>query len=234
MGLFDATQTSRTTTERLDKIVIEVGLDDLIQTLRYVGATAIQEQRTLGNPPTNILVDGRGNAPIDGATKRIQAFFADKEQIRLAVYDAWKQIQGLTRVATGLASLSYELWYNEQPVGRTPAAVETYLDRFNPQKDYFRIVGPVLVYGRKIYWRPKGAPGKRPRVSKRVALRTGSAVFKVVRNRGIMNLVEESMRRRYRSIAIAEDWVNTNALPKDGRTPALWIGFKRKGAVVNG
>lgn len=237
MGLFDNANVVRTTTERLDKIVIEVGLDDLVQTLRFVAADAIQEQIDIKNRPTNIIVDNRNSKPIDTATKRIQAFFTDVEQIRVAVYAAWKEIQKLTRVKSGLAIGSYQIWYNEKPIGTSPSAIDAVLKTFDGSKDYFRIVGPLVAYGRKIYWRPKNRPGKgrgvvKPlKLTKRVALRTNSAIFKVVRNKGIMQEVEEILRRRYRGVAIAEDWVNTNALPKDGRTPGLWIGFPRKGAL---
>lgn len=228
MERIQLTEVRRTITASLDKTVFEVGVEDLQTIVRQLGAQVIKEQIDLRNPPTSILVDGRGNRPIDTATRRVQAFFADKAALRRAVYEAWAQIQSLTRVATGRAAGSYELWYNEKRVGRTPAAVETYLDRFQPGKDYFRIVGPVLVYGRKIYWNPKG----KPRLKKKTVLRTRFATFKTVSVRGIMERVEQSMRRRYRYLAIAEDWVNTNALPKDGRTPGLWIGFKRKGSLL--
>lgn len=230
MGLDSVTLVSRTTTERLDKIVLEVAVEDLQAVLRFVAATAIQEQRDIGNQPTSLLVDNRGLKDIATAERRVQAFFADTEQLRKAVYDAWNQVQALTRVATGRAASSYQLWFREQRIGSTPGAVETYIDRFNPAVDYFRIVGPVLVYGRKIYWNPKG----RAKFVKRVAVRGKDFTIKAVKIRGIMNQVEQSMRRRYRYLAIAEDWVTTSALPKDGRTPGLWLGFKRKGTLLAG
>lgn len=225
-----AEQVSRTTTERLDRIVLQVAVEDLQETLRRVAAVAINEQIQLGNSPTSLLVDNRGQKLITDAERRVQAFFADTEAVRKAVYDAWGRVQALTRVATGRAQASYELWFKEQPVGRTPAAVEIYIDRFNPATDYFRIVGPVLVYGRKIYWNPRGAP----KLKKVTALRNKSFTIKLVKVRGIMDQVEVAMRRKYRYLAIAEDWVTTSALPKDGRTPGLWIGFKRKGTLLKG
>lgn len=230
MGSITLTEVRRSVTERLDKSVYEVGLFDLVTAVRQTAAQVIQEQRDLGNPPTSLLVDGRSRKDGDTslATKRVQAFFADKEALRKAVYEAWNRIQALTRVATGSAASSYQLWYNENKIGITPAAVEIYLERFNPAKDYFRIVGPVVVYGRKVYWNPKG----KPKLKKIRLLRTKTSDIKLVRVRGIMDQVEQSMRRRYRYLAIAEDWVKTSALPKDGRTPALWLGFKKKGTLL--
>jgi len=230
MGLDQVTLVSHTTTERLDKIVLEAAAEDLQAVLRYVAAIAIKEQIDLGNPPTSLLVDNRGLKDIATAERRVQAFFARTEDLEKAVYEAWSLVQSLTRVATGRAAGSYQLWFNEQPIGSSPGAVSIYINKFNPATDYFRIVGPVLVYGRKIYWNPKG----KAKFTKKTVARGPGFAIKAVRIRGIMNQVEQSMRRRYRGLAIAEDWVVTPALPKDGRTPGLWLGFKRKGTLLAG
>jgi hypothetical protein len=216
------------TTDQLDKLILEVGLKDLEQALRLVAGQVIQEQIDLGNPPTSILVDGRGTRDIDRAQRRVQAFFADTEALRKAFYEAWSRVIALTRVKSGRAAASYQVWFNNTPIGSTPSAIDGYIKNFNPAKDAFRIVGPVLVYGRKVYWKPAGTP----RFEKRIGLKTPTAVFKLVRIRGIMNQVEQSLRRKYRYLAITEDWVVTSALPTDGRTPGLWLGFKRKGTVL--
>lgn len=215
-------------TQRLEKTVLEVGVQDLEFIVSQLSAQLIQEQIDLGNPPTSIVVDGSGRRDVRTAKKRVQAFFADKAAIRQAVYEAWNRILNLTRVRTGRAAGAYELWFNDKPVGRTPAAVEMYLDRMVPGKDAFRIVGPVLVYGRKIYWNPKG----KPKIKKITVFRGKDVTIKLRRIRGIMDTVEQSMRRRYRYLAITEDWVTTTALPKDGRTPGLYIGFKRRGSLL--
>lgn len=218
-----------TTFEELDKIVIKVGVEDLKRTLQLVAGQAINEQIQLGNKLSNLIVDNSGRKDITTAERRIQAFFGgavNKERIRAAVFEAWNRIQVLTRRDTGRAQLSYQLWFNEVPIGASPAACDIYLDRMT-QRDHFSIVGPVLIYGRKLYWNPAG----KARFSKRVKLRTKSATFKVVRIVGIMKSVETALRRRYRDVAIAESWVLTRALPFDGRTPAIWIGPKKKGAV---
>lgn len=218
-------------TERLDRVVLEVLAKDVQTVLRYVAAEELRQQLDVNNPPTSLLVDNRSRKPIDEAEKRVQMFFADIPTVREAVYEAWNQVVALTRIRTGRAVSAYQLWYNETPIGATPAACELYLDRFNPATDYFRIVGPVIVYGRKIYWNPKGEP----KFTKRTRYRFPqiNTSIKLIRIRGIMNRVEQSLRRRFRYIAITEDWVVTPALPKDGRTPGLWIGFKRKGSLLD-
>jgi hypothetical protein len=95
----------------------------------------------------------------------------------------------------------------------------------DPAKDGFRIVGPVIVYGRKIYWNPKG----KPKYRRSIGYKSKTLVVKLRSIRGIMDQVEKQMRRKYRGIAVAEQWVTTSALPKDGRTPGLYIGFKKRG-----
>lgn len=215
-------------TDRMDKYVVTVALEDVLDTLHAVAGAAIQEQIGLGNRPTSIVVDSSGRKPITDAKRRIQAFFADTSQVIEAVQVAWQRVQELTRIRTGRARSSYELWFKESKIGNSPDAARAYADKFDPATDYFRIVGPMVVYGRVLYWSPTGTP----RFRKVTVLRTKTATFKLVKIRGIMNLAEDSLRRKFRSIAIAEDWVVTNALPKDGRTPGLWIGFKRRGSLI--
>lgn len=222
---------SHTTTDRLDKIIYEVLQEDLQTVLRFVAAEAIEEQRRLQNPPTSLLIDNSGGKSIDFAQKRVQAFFGNIEDLRLAVRDAWQLIQDRTRVATGTARSSYQVWFKEQRIGSSPAAIDPFLQNFNPATDYFRIVGPVLVYGRKVYWNPVGAPNKPPRTQTKT-LRVPGLTVKLIRIRGIMNQVEQIMKRRYRGLAITEDWVVTSALPKDGRTPGMWFGFRRRGTLL--
>lgn len=214
-------------TDELDKIVVQCALHDLPFVIRSLASNEILEQTRQGNPPTNIIVDGSGRKPITQAQRRVQAFFTDKSMIRKAVYDAWNRVLNLTRVRTGRAAGAYELWFNNTKIGRTPSAVEAYIDRMDPAKDGFRIVGPVIVYGRKIYWNPKG----KPKFRKITAVRTKTLTIKLRRIKGIMDQVAQQMRRRHRGVAIAEQWVTTNALPKDGRTPGLYIGFKKRGST---
>lgn len=220
---------SVTQSDGLDKIVLDVALKDLPYVVRTLSSQLLAEQVRLGNPPTNIIVDGSGKRPITEAKRRVQAFFADKEAVRRAVEEAWTRIQQLTRVKSGRAAASYEVWFNNKKIGNSPAAVSSYLDRMDPSKDFFRIVGPVLVYGRKIYWNPRGKP--RFRTKRLFKLKTGTEV-RLKRIRGIMDQVKTAMRRRYRFLAISESWVQTTALPKDGRTPAMFIGFKRRGTTL--
>lgn len=230
MGLDSIVLKSHTTTERIDKIILEVATEDLETVLRYVAAIEIQNQQNQNNPATSIIVDNRGRKDIATAQRRVQAFFVNTDDILNAVNEAWAKVLSLTRVASGRAASSYQLWFKEQPIGSSPGAAGAYIRQFNPATDYFRIVGPVLVYGRKIYWNPKG----KPKFVKKVVARTKDLTVKAIRIRGVMNQVEQSMRRRYRNLAIAEDWVVTSALPFDGRTPGLWIGFKRKGTLLQG
>ena len=222
---------SQTTTDRLDTMIYDVLLDDIQEAIRFVAAEEILAQRSLGNPPSNIIVDNQAYKDIGQAQKRVQAFFGNTGDVREAVYAAWTRVQELTRRASGAAAASYQVWFNEQVIGNAPTAIESYLDRFNPATDYFRIVGPVLVYGRKVYWNPEGNSRFTRRAVRGVKF-AGLAV-RLKKIQGIMRLVELGLKTRYRGIVVTEDWVATSALPKDGRTPGLWIGFKKKGTTLN-
>lgn len=212
-------------TDELDKIIVECALQDIPFVIRSIASNEILQQTRQNNPPTNIIVDGSGRKAITSAQRRVQAFFVDKAMVRRAVYEAWNRILNLTRVRSGRAASSYELWFNNAKIGSTPSSIEAYLEKMDPAKDGFRIVGPVLVYGRKVYWNPKG----KPKFRKLTAYRSKTLTVKLRRIKGIMDQVEQQMRRRYRGLAIAEQWVITSALPKDGRTPGLYIGFKKRG-----
>lgn len=231
MAGLEVTLKSSTANDRLDKVILETLFEDVETVLRYVAVNEIAGQRALGNPATSLLVDGRGGKPIDTAQRRVQAFFANTDDLRKAVYEAWDLVQNTTRRRSGRAASSYQLWFKESSIGNSPAGVETALRNFNPATDYFRIVGPMLIYGRKVYWNPVG---KARFVRKAIRIKTQSAQFVigVRRIRGVMNLVEQAMKRRYRNLAITEDWVVTSALPSDGRTPGLWLGFKRRGTLL--
>lgn len=224
-----------TVTDDLEKIVFSVGQDDLQSFLRAIASQAINEQIQLGNPITNLIVDGSGVKAVAQAQKVILAYFTDTDTLRQAIYDGWRIAQSLTRVLSGRAQLSYQLWYNNTPIGSSPGACEIYLDRMVPSKDFFRIVGPLVVYGRKLYWNP-ATNGKKQKFTKRKIAQVGNTVFKVVRTKGIMDQVADQLKRKYKGLAIANSWVTTSAsaLPKDGRTPALYLGFKKRGAIVNG
>lgn len=218
---------------RLDKTVLAVALlEDLPHAVRQVAVQATREQIRMGNNPTNILVDNRGNRPVTEAKFRVQVFFSDREKLYNALVDTWDKVQKLTPVKSGRAIGSYQLWFKRASIGPMPGALsqaKRLISTMNPAKDGFHIVGPVLVYGRKVYWNPKG----KQRFRKTVKLRLKTSVFKTVRIRGIMDQVEQSIRRKWKQFAIAEDWVITKSLPKDGRTPAIYVGFKKKGTVAN-
>lgn len=213
----------------IDKFVYDVAFDDLLTTLRYVAATEIKEQIDIGNTPTNILVDNRSGTyrSIDAAQKRVQAFFADTNEILAALDEAWVEVRKLTPVYTGRSIASYQIWYNNTVIGNNPTAARQFAARFNPAKDQFRIVGPVLIYGRKVYWNPNG----KVRLKKITVFRSKALVVKKIRIRGIMDLAAKKVQARHKSIQVAEAWVLTGALPKDGRTPAIVLSYRKKGSL---
>lgn len=230
MGILaTSTQVKFSDSDGLDKIILQVGAEDILAVLRAVAIEEIGQQINIGNKPTNLLVDNRSSRSIEQAQRRVQAFFVDVELVYKAVIAAWQRALGLTRSRTGKAQASYQLWFNDRYVANTPGAARQYLDNFKPGEDYFRIVGPVVAYGRKLYWSPRGTP----RFERKSILKTKNLHIKIVRVKGIMNLVAAAMRKRFRGVAVYEAWVTTSALPKDGRTPGVVIGFKRRGKLTS-
>lgn len=213
-------------TENLDKVFYEVIQEDMYKALQYTAAIAINEQLSIGNPLTSLLVDGRPNRYIDTAQKRIRAFFFDGREVYKAFTDAVNLISTLVPRRSGRAAFSYEFWCNEKPVGKDLSRVEAFTRTMGPQ-DYVRIVGPTLVYGRKVNYNPGGIK----RFSRRTVVRTKSFLVKKVKVQGIMERVQNLIGRRYSGLYVKESWVKTNDLPKDGRTPGIVIGVSKRGKL---
>jgi len=217
---------SITVTKDLDKIFYDVAIEDLEKTLRYVAAEEILNQVRIDNKPTSLLVDNSGR-DINIAKKRVRAFFADTAQLYEALTVCYAYIRSLVPRRSGRAAFSYEVWLNDRRVGRDPFEIRALIENMDPSKDFVRIVGPVVAYGRKVNYNPGGTR----RFTKRTVARTRTTVIKSVKIQGIMERVEKMVGRRYPALYVRESWVTTSALPKDGRTPGLVIGFAKRGRL---
>lgn len=195
------------TTDRLDKMIVECGEQDLRFAIGAIFAQELEQQKRLDNPPSNILVDGSGIKPISTVRRNARAYFVNKESIRKAAEDALRLVALLTRYKTGRARASIEVWLNDSPAGSIAAAVA----RMGPD-DRIRIVGPQTEYGRVLHWNPVG----KPRFSKSGVRRT------------IYDIAIRRLKSRHKGLWIAEQWVTTSDL---GRTPALAIGQRFRGRL---
>jgi hypothetical protein len=195
------------TSQRLDKTIAEVGEADLRFCLGAIFAREVAEQKNVGNPASNILVDGSGGKPLSEVRRSARAYFVNRESVRRAAEDALRIITLLVRYKTGKARASIEVWLNDKPAGSVASATA----RMGTE-DRVRIVGPGVAYGRKLYWRPVG----KPKFSKRGV------------RRSILDIAIRRIKSRHKGLAIVEEWVET---PDLARTPALAIGQNVKGRL---
>lgn len=191
-------------TDKLDKIILDCGERDLRFSIAAIFAREVEEQRALGNPPSNILVDNSASKSLSAVRRRAHAHFVRIDDIRRAAEDALRLVALLTRYKTGRARASIAVWRNDRPVSSVAAAVA----RFGAD-DVVRIVGPSVPYGRKLYWNPAGTHRGKRRPS-------------------IYGIAVRRIKSRYRGLYIAETWVETPSL---GNTPGLVIGMRRKGRL---
>lgn len=148
---------------RLDTYVLKVLPQDLLSVLRAVAQEELDGQITTGNLPSQILVDGRsvGRRQIDQATRSVSLRFADTRMLIDAAKEAYATVYRVTRVQSPpkngiVARQNFWLYKNGAPVGLMPGAITKIKPEDLDIKTVLRIVGPLVNYGRKLYWRPIG------------------------------------------------------------------------------
>ncbi len=147
----------------LETYVLKVLPQDILHVLRQTAKQELAEQVSINNPPSQILVDGKAVADrgIDGAMKRVQIRFADTRMLLSAVRDVWAALVRVTRVQSPpqnsvVARRHFHLYVNGKPAGLLPGALST-INTANINMDtVLRVVGPLVPYGRKLYWNPIG------------------------------------------------------------------------------
>lgn len=148
---------------RLDTYVLKVLPQDLLVVLRQVAQDELDGQVTAGNLPSQILVDGRsvGRRQIIEAKRSVSLRFADTKSLMAAVRDTYNTLQRVTRVQSPpknsiVARQNFHLYLDGKPVGLMPAALMKIKEADLTIKSVLRIVGPLVNYGRKVYWMPIG------------------------------------------------------------------------------
>jgi hypothetical protein len=197
------------------KEVLEVAQADYQFMLRAIAAQEIQAQIKIGNPPTNIIVDGRARKPINTATKSVVAYFNDAATVLEALKATWIVLQAMARRVTGHTVSQFEIWIGERRVATDPSGVSlAMLQKGRP----VRIVGPMVAHSRKYRWLFQG---RAPKTKKPTDLH---------------NAVIRRMKSKYRSLSFYDYWVNTRELNVTGftsvnRIPTISISMKRKGRI---
>lgn len=148
---------------RLDTYVLKVLPQDLLAVLRQVAQDELDGQVTAGNYPSQILVDGRsvGRRQIIEAKRSVSLRFADTKTLIAAARDTYNTLQRVTRIESPpknsiVARQHFHLYLDGKPVGLLPAAFMKIRETDLTIRSVLRIVGPLVNYGRKLYWMPIG------------------------------------------------------------------------------
>lgn len=213
------------TTKDLQKFMVTVPPQDLVDTLRQVAVHEIAQEATQGSKPSAIIVDGTTQGVIF-AQRRIQAIYGDAGELAAAMHEAFDLMRRLTRFKTGRARASYRLVLNGHVVG-DESAVDRVAVRMT-SRDSAVIVGPLTIYGRKLYWNPiTTGPRLRQKKYKRRdrSTRGRGATFTEPIGMAAARLV----RRKYRTLTVREVWVATSifaGIGADNRAPGVMVRYK--------
>ena len=154
---------------RLDKFVLQVLPQDLLTTIRAVAVDELQmQERLYQNRPSQIIVD---NQPVTrrgiwSAMRRVRIRFQDTKMLIAAIEEAYRILQQVTRLQSPpknsiVARQNFYLWLNGVNLGLMPQAVSKIrYEGVLTDESVVRIVGPLVDYGRKLFWNPVGASSK--------------------------------------------------------------------------
>lgn len=206
----------------VSKEVIEIAEADVVYMLRHIATTEIAGQIQIGNPPTNMLIDGKSSTNVQSARYSVRAFFGNTKLMIVALKDAWNILMGPARVKTGYSKSQFEIWVDGRSVGNQPGAVNESMLKAD---SVLRIVGPRVAHTRKYMWMVGGK--QFTRTNRKTKATTGLSLYE-----GVVRQV----KRNYRSLKISEGWVDVPNLNTKGKTavtrmPGLRIGTQKRGRL---
>ncbi len=151
-------------TSTIEKYVLSVLPENIQSAIRAVALYELQEQIKLGNKPSQILVDNVSGAKkeIAQAKRRVDIRFQDTENLLAAVRELFNLMQQITRLQTPaknaiIARDNFYLYLNGVNLGQLPLSIaKIAYPGILTQDSMVRIVGPLVNYGRKLFWNPVG------------------------------------------------------------------------------
>jgi len=155
-------------TGTIEKYVLTVLPKDILATLRVVAMNELGEQVRIGNPASQILVDGmkvtkRG---IERAQRKVVMRFQDTRSLVEAVKEIYELLQRITRLQVPpqnsiVARQNFYLYLNGVNLGNMPSAISKIeYPGVLTREAVVRVVGPLVNYGRRLFWNPAGASKK--------------------------------------------------------------------------
>jgi len=261
-------------TKKLKRIVpgefnLETALPDISllgDTIQKISASIIREEIAKGNPPSNIIVDNMDAKPFNDADFRILTLFSDTDRIAYAALTAITELKKNTRVLTGKALNSFQIWTTKSFTdgGRleyigdpTISQLKAFASKVTGPKGRLVIAGPMVKYGRKLYWNPisEDKKGKERKLKGRkrrfavydaetgtVGMRSASSItgnasstpVRSTRNTNMRDLAVPRIKRRHPDVIVVGRWIRSKAVGKlkdNNRWPGIGIGLRQKGRV---
>jgi hypothetical protein len=166
----------------LDAWIAHVAEIDIPKLLPAVATAELDAQKKAGNPPSNILVDGRAatESTIARAQRRVQMFFVDVALLTRAVTVAYDELMRLYTRQTGAAARTIQLWgrsvsgasIRHERIGGI-GGVGDWLHRHRHPGTYVRLIGPDVAFRRQLYYTPPGSRARFTDIRKFSARRLG-------------------------------------------------------------
>jgi len=232
----------------------DILLQDISDAVIQVADCELKAQERAGNNATNIFLNNRptGSIPIRRTGSggqyiyRARILFGKTQQLVDAALEAMQLLRSLTRIKSGSAVQSYHIYLGNTANTSDPGSfVGTGISGIISLRgqvgdnSMVSIIGPNVIYGRKLYWNPAG--GKT--IAKRLAPSRGlGAVVKLATKSGgyrgsatIHRDIKKRMSRsvKYKTLSFGDPFYvmyNTNIIG-DKRVPAISITLKSSGRL---
>lgn len=149
----------------MEKYVLQVLPQDVMTVIRAIATEELDKQLSIDNRPSQITVDGIAiqRHGINRAKRQVKIRFQDTRAMAEAVKDIYDLLQQVVRIQSPakdaiVARKNFYLWLNGVNLGLMPAALaKIQYPGVLTQDSIVRVVGPLVPYGRKLFWNPVGA-----------------------------------------------------------------------------
>ncbi len=232
----------------------EILMQDISDAVLQVADCELSQQERTGNKATNLFLNNRpiGQFPIRQSgligqfVYRARMLFGSTTQIVDAALEAMQLLRTLTRIKTGKAVQSYAIYLGNTANTSDPGMLTGYgisgiigLREMVTENSMVSIIGPNVIYGRKLYWSPAGSKTIAKRLPSarglgaKVVLNTRSGGFRG--SATIHRDVKKRMARsvKYKSISFSDPFYVMSGFKiiGDKRVPAISIMSKASGRL---
>lgn len=222
---------------QLVKDILSVAEADYRTVLAGITAQEIAAQVAIGNKPSNVIVDGKANKPINQVQFSTVTYFTDVQTMLNAIADVWREVHRLSEVSTGQTIAQWQIWRSTRGgdmfVANSPSSIRP--DTVT-RAGGFMVAGPLVPHTRKYRFVTPGGVEAKYRMSRNKKWKRLAAKDRPRVKRSLHEIVVTMMRRKYPGLGFAEAWIKVPNLNPSGKTPVnkiptVMVWFKKKGAV---